>query len=167
MAEMPDIPKYIYDCNVWIEIISQYRHEIFAYFQEYNWELFLTSYNAVEILRVLKRISQRTKENFERLENLAWNLWSLPCIRIMFDKPSSDTLINEIRTLPEYAIIAKAFDLEPKDVPYVVAAFQYNATLVTMDLRSLVAQAQLLQQRLGVEVISWNAFIRLIQPELT
>ena len=167
MAVMPEFTKYIFDCNVWIEIILQDTPRIFQYFQEQNWELILTSYNAVEILRVLKRISRRTNDTFERLENLCWNLWNLPCVHPMFDKPLSDTLISEIRNIPEYNIIAKAFNLEPKDVPYIVVAFKFNATLVTLDRRSLLTRARVLSQRLGVNVLSWSSLLESIPPEST
>ncbi|HMF30141.1 MAG TPA: hypothetical protein VKK79_01905 [Candidatus Lokiarchaeia archaeon] len=165
MVETEGTQKFIFDCNVWIHLILQGQSSFFQQLELNNYQIILTSYNAVEILRVLKRISKRTNVPFERLENLAWNSWKFPCIHPIFDKPMSDAIINEVRILPEYAIIAKAFDLEQKDVPYVIAVFQYDAVLVTKDQRSLVSRAEILQEKLGIRIITWDSFLELLQTD--
>ncbi len=145
-----------------LRIIFQENFDIFQYFQVNQLGIILTSYNVVEILRVLKRISKKTKVSYKTLENSAWNMWNFSCIHQMFDKPLSETLIRDIKNLPEYQIIAKAFELEPKNVPYIVASFQYHACLVTTDLRSLISQSQILHERLDINVITWSALLEWI-----
>ncbi len=46
----------------------------------------------------------------------------------------------------------KMLDLEVKDVPYLVAAFQHTAILVSNDLRSLVNKRNLIENNLGVQI---------------
>ena len=49
----------------------------------------------------------------------------------MFDKPLSETLIRDIKNiLPAISNYCKAFELEPKDVPYIVASFSIIRALL-------------------------------------
>ncbi len=57
-----------------------------------------------------------------------------------------------MRRLPEFRIIAKILDLEVKDVPYLVAAFQHSAVLISNNLRSLVDKRKLIEKNLGVKI---------------
>ncbi|MFX1512113.1 MAG: hypothetical protein ACFFCQ_05970, partial [Promethearchaeota archaeon] len=80
-------------------------------------------------------------------------------ILMNFDQPFADSLIAETKRLPEYQIIARLLDLETKDIPYLVAAFQYKAILISDNLRSLVNKRDLIEEYLGVSIKSSTEFL--------
>ena len=113
----------------------------------------------VELLRVLKRLSGRLSTPYTELENQFWEICSLNYIKTDFKEPFSESLISEVRRIPEFRIIAKILDLEVKDVPYLVAAFQHTAILVSNDLRSLVDKRNLIEQNLGIMIRTPTEFL--------
>jgi hypothetical protein len=63
--------------------------------------------------------------------------------------------------IPEYRIISRLLDLEVKDVPYLVAAFQHKAILVSENIRSLVSKRQGIQTALNIDIKTSEELLRL------
>lgn len=149
----------IFDCNVWITDFFKKKSKLRIKITQNNYQVILTSYMVVEILRVLKRLSVRLSISYTELETRFWEICSLNYIKIDFKEPFTESLISEVRRIPEFRIIAKILDLEVKDVPYLVAAFQYSAILVSNDLRSLVNKRNLIENNLGIMIRSTIEFL--------
>ena len=126
-----------------------------------EYQTILTSYMGVEILRVLKRLSSRLSISFSELESLFWNICSHKFVKLDFQRPLTEALITEVKRIPEFKIIAKLLDLEIKDIPYLVAAFQNNAMLVTDDLRSIITKRQIIDKNLGLKILTIAEFLEL------
>ena len=72
----------------------------------------------------------------------------------------SASLIGEVQRKPEFRLIAKLLGLEVKDVPYVVTAFQFDAILVTADVRSILNKRGTMKQVLGLVIMSLGEFLK-------
>lgn len=142
----------IFDCNVWITEFFKKKSELRNKMTSNKYRVILTSYMVVEILRVLKRTSNRLSIPYTDLESRFWEICSLSYIKTDFKEPFTESLISEVRRIPEFKIIAKILDLEVKDVPYLVAAFQHTAILVSNDLRSLVEKRNVIERILGIKI---------------
>lgn len=157
--EKIDPQAVILDCNVWITDFFTKKSELRNKITHKKYQVILTSYMVVELLRVLKRLSGRLSTPYTELENQFWEICSLNYIKTDFKEPFSESLISEVRRIPEFRIIAKILDLEVKDVPYLVAAFQHTAILVSNDLRSLVDKRNLIEQNLGIMIRTPTEFL--------
>jgi predicted nucleic acid-binding protein len=151
----------IFDCNVWITDFFKKESELRNKITNNKYQVILTSYMVVEILRVLRRLSTRLSISYTDLETRFWEICSLTYIKTDFKEPFSESLISEVRRIPEFRIIAKILDLEVKDVPYLVAAFQHTAILVSNDLRSLVDKRNLIENNLRVKIRTTTEFLAL------
>ncbi len=149
----------ILDCNLWIKMLTGRNPEFTKIFQLERVQIILTSYIAVEILRSLKRLAPKQSLAFTELESLFWSVCSTNKVVKSFEYPLSETLIAETKQLFEYRIIARLLDLEVKDVPYIVASFQYNAILISDDIRSLVNKREKIQAELNIAVMSSDEFL--------
>ncbi len=149
----------IFDCNVWITDFFKKKSKLRIKITKKNYQVILTSYMVVEILRVLKRLSVRLSISYTDLEKRFWEICSLNYIKTDFKEPFTESLISEVRRIPEFRIIAKILDLEVKDVPYLVAAFQHSAILVSNDLRSLVNKRNLIENNLGIKIRTATEFL--------
>lgn len=149
----------IFDCNVWITDFFKKKSELRNKITHNKYQVILTSYMVVEILRVLRRISIRLSISYTELETHFWEICSLNYIKTDFKEPFTESLILEVRRIPEFRIIAKILDLEVKDVPYLVAAFQHTAILVSNDLRSLVDKRNLIEKILGIKIRTPTEFL--------
>ena len=147
-----EIQSVIFDCNVWITDFFKKKSDLRNKITHNKYQVILTSYMVVEILRVLKRISNRLSISYTELETRFWEICSLNYIKTDFKEPFTESLISEVRRIPEFRIISKILDLEVKDVPYLVAAFQHTAILVSNNLRSLVAKRNLIEKTLGIKI---------------
>ena len=153
------IKSVIFDCNVWITDFLKKESELRNKITNNKYQVILTSYMVVEILRVLKRLSIRLSISYTELETRFWEICSLNYIKIDFKEPFTESLISEVRRIPEFRIIAKILDLEVKDVPYLVAAFQHTAILVSNDLRSLIDKRNLIEKNLGIKIRTTTEFL--------
>lgn len=124
------------------------------------YQVILTSYMVVEIFRVLKRLSVRLSISFSDLESLFWHICSFEFIKLDFQQPLTEALVAEVKRVPEFRIIAKLLDLEVKDIPYLVAAFQHNALLISKDLRSLIIKRTFINKTLGVKLLTPSKFFK-------
>lgn len=106
----------------------------------------------MEIMYVFKRISQRLKISFRSIETRFWEFCNYSCIEYEYKQSISENLIREIKKMPEIQIIAKSFQLEIKDVPYIVLAYQYHAITLIKDIRSITMRADLLHKIIGLDV---------------
>lgn len=149
----------ILDCNVWITDFLRKTSKLREKIALNNYQVVVTSYMVVEILRVLKRVSPRLSASYSELESHFWQICSYDYIKTDFKEPFSESLISEVKRLPEFRIIAKILALELKDVPYLVAAFQHNAILVSNDLRSLINKRVPIQKSLGIIIQTTTEFL--------
>lgn len=154
-----EIQSVIFDCNVWITDFFKKESGLRNKITNNKYQVILTSYMVVEILRVLKRLSPRLSISYTELETRFWEICSLNYIQTDFKEPFSESLISEVRRIPEFRIIAKIMDLEVKDVPYLVTAFQHTAILVSNDLRSLVDKRNLIENHLGIKIRTTKEFL--------
>ena len=154
-----EMQSVIFDCNVWITDFFKKKSELRNKITHSKHQVILTSYMVVEILRVLKRLSTRLSLSYNELETHFWEICTYDYIQTEFKEPFTESLISEVRRIPEFRIIARILDLEVKDVPYLVAAFQHNAILVSNDLRSLVEKRNLIKKRLGIKIQTTAEFM--------
>jgi len=153
------IKSVIFDCNVWITDFLKKESELRNKITNNKYQVILTSYMVVEILRVLKRLSIRLSISYTELETHFWEICSFNYIKTDFKEPFTESLISEVRCIPEFKIIAKILDLEVKDVPYLVATFQHTAILVSNDLRSLIDKRNLIEKNLGIKIQTTTEFL--------
>jgi len=153
------IKSVIFDCNVWITDFLKKESELRNKITNNKYQVILTSYMVVEILRVLKRLSIRLSISYTELETHFWEICSFNYIKTDFKEPFTESLISEVRRIPEFKIIAKILDLEVKDVPYLVATFQHTAILVSNDLRSLIDKRNLIEKNLGIKIQTTTEFL--------
>ena len=156
-----EMQSVIFDCNVWITDFFKKKSELRNKITHSKHQVILTSYMVVEILRVLKRLSPRLSISYTELETRFWEICSLSYIKTDFKEPFTESLISEVRRIPEFRIIAKILDLEIKDVPYLVAAFQHTAILVSNNLRSLIIKRNLIEKSLGSKIRTAVEFLAL------
>lgn len=150
----------IFDCNIWIRIILEHPNcAIEKKIKTLNASVLITSYMIIEILRVLKRISIRQTLDYSEMESYFWDFLNKAWIIKDFKRPFSDSIIIEVKKSPEFSIIAKLLEIEIKDVPYIVAAFEHDAILITNDIRSLVLKRDLIKKHLKIDVCSEQEFI--------
>ena len=157
--EKSEILSVIFDCNVWITDFFKKESGLRNKITNNKYQVILTSYMVVEILRVLRRLSPRLSISYSEFETRFWEICSLYYIKTDFKEPFSESLISEVRRIPEFRIIAKILDLEVKDVPYLVAAFQHTAILVSNDLRSLVDKRNLIENNLRIKIRTITEFL--------
>lgn len=150
--------NFVFDANIWLEIVTQHNSTLHRFFY-LDHTVYLSSYMIIEILRALKRITKRIRLSYQELEEYFWSFLEHPVIHCLFDYPVSNSLINEIKNLPEIRLISKTFDLELKDVPYIITAFEKEAELVTEDIRSLIDQRATLTKKIGVFLLTKEEFI--------
>jgi predicted nucleic acid-binding protein len=153
------LPAFIFDCNLWVTLLTQPSSKLQSALARESRRVIVTSYLVVEILRVLKRLASRHLLQYEEIESLFWDFCSAPFIVKDFQHPIVDSLIIEVKKSAEYRIIAHLLALEVKDVPYIVAAYQHSAILVTNDIRSLIAKRMPIQKHLGIKIISLDEFL--------
>ncbi len=153
-------PILILDCNLWIRILLEKNSPLRSYLTKNEFPIVLTSYMVVEILRVLKRLAIRSSTSYTEIEAKFWDFCASSFIQKDFQQPFSETLIADVKKAPEYRIIAKLLGVEAKDVPYLVAAFQHKAILISDDVRSLISKSESLKKKLGITLLTSDAVIR-------
>ncbi|MFW9916194.1 MAG: hypothetical protein ACFFGZ_11360 [Candidatus Thorarchaeota archaeon] len=153
--------RVVLDCNLWIKLHTKRDWDLAGRILQGDYQIILTSYMVVEILRALKRLARKLSIAYPELESLFWDFCSHPSILMAFEQPFGESLIAETIRLPEYRIIGRLLDLEVKDVPYLVAAFQHKAILVSENIRSLVAKRQGIQTALNIDIKTSEELLRL------
>lgn len=148
----------VLDCNAWIAMLHG-NERLNARIVDGGTPVVLTSYIAVEILRALRHVARRCKVPISALERRFWATCLLDSIEKQFKHPLSDGVIDEIKSTAEMTIIARLLDLEIKDVPYIVAAFQNKAILVTDDVRSIIARRDAIKTTLGITTLTVIEFL--------
>jgi len=148
----------IIDCNVWIDLLSG-NDALEKKIVEEGYPIIITSYGVVEVLRALGHIARKLKIPPGNLESKFWSFCILPSIDKQFKVPFTTSLIDEVKNTPEFRVIAKLLDMEVKDTPYIVAAFQHGACLVTQDKRSILVKKEEIKQKLGVRALTDVEFL--------
>jgi predicted nucleic acid-binding protein len=114
----------------------------------------VSPYIAVEVTNNLLRESHRRKYNPDQLQTAMWSVFREPFVRTTFTPLDLErTVLEEVRSRPEYCALATALGIEPKDAPVIVLAYEYVAPLVTMDKRSLLSVKEKIGQLIGIELI--------------
>jgi predicted nucleic acid-binding protein len=148
----------IFDCNVWLDFLSG-NEDLEKKVVDEGWPVLVSSYVAVEVIRALHHVAKALKTKFSVLESNFWYFSMLPTIIKDFKMPFTTGLIDEIKNMPEFRVIAKLLDLETKDIPYIVEAYQHEACIVTRDNRSLLTKKEEIKSKLGVILISEEEFL--------
>lgn len=148
----------ILDCNVWIDLLAG-NDALEREIVDGARPIIITSYIAVEVLHALRHVGRELGIAASELEGRFWDTCMLPSIEKQFKQSLSGSLIHEIKMMPEMRIIARLLDMEIKDMPYIVAAFQHGAILVTNDNRSIYAKRGDIKTRIGVIVQSEAEFL--------
>ena len=150
----------VLDCNAWLYLLSAKDTRLKEKIFERGYPVIITSYGVVEILRALKRLSKDIAAGYASLEEDFWDVCNLTTIQKEFTSVISASLIGEVQRKPEFRLIAKLLGLEVKDVPYVVTAFQFDAILVTADVRSILNKRGTMKQVLGLVIMSLGEFLK-------
>ena len=158
---IPDSPNFIVlDSNVWISLITVPKNPLWVKIKSENYQIILTSYMICEILRVLRRITARINISIDTLNSAFWDLVNSPFIHQEFDIPLSEDVIKKMKDHAGVTMIAQIFQLEPKDVPYLVAAYQFKAIFITRDIRSIIEKRELIDQKLNIKIFTENEFLK-------
>lgn len=81
-----------------------------------------------------------------------------------FDKERyTPAIIKLLRSKPEYKLISQILEIEVKDAPILVLAYEYNAPLATMDIRSLYKKRETIKKLTGVDIIKPSDLLELIR----
>jgi predicted nucleic acid-binding protein len=150
----------VFDCNVWLYLLSAKDARLNQKIGKDGYPVVITSYGVVEILRALKRLSKNVGAGYASLEEDFWDLCNSTTVQKEFNSVISGSLIGEVHRNAEFRLIAKLLGLEVKDVPYVVAAFQFDAMLVTKDERSIISKQDIIKRLLDLDVVSLNDFLK-------
>lgn len=110
-----------------------------------QWVLLINSYCAAEAIGVLQRL-----ENSQELESRFWNLLAHPQIEQVFTVPITKALVTTLRRASYIMLIGSILDIEPKDVPYLLTAYEKNCWLVTEDIRSLWSKRDIIRNKTGI-----------------
>jgi len=152
----------ILDANVWIKgilSIDSTARNIINVSLKGRLKIVVNSYIVAEVIRVLKRIAIRIGVNPLKLERDFWILINSDNVIRDFSLPISENLLEFLRNKDEILLIARALDLEPKDVPYIVLAFKYKSSVITEDKRSIYKKRKELEKRLKIKIFSSNEFL--------
>jgi len=120
--------------------------------------IIVNSYIVAEITRAIKRIALKSGLNPLELERSFWAIINSDNVLKDFNKPISEDLVEFLKNSNEILLIAKAFNLEPKDVPYIVLAFKFKALIITEDIRSLYVNKDEIKRKLGIIICSLSEF---------
>ena len=150
--------KLVLDANVWVFGLFQ-KHPHFTLLQksfpeESAVNLIIDSYGVVETLHVVRRVAKQSHKSHETVEKAFWSILNQASCTLDFEYPLKKDLKHLMRNKPEFLMLARIFDLEPKDVPYLVLSFKHQAILVTEDYRSLYARREQIKSLLKVEICS-------------
>lgn len=112
-----------------------------------QWILLINSYCAAETISVLQRL-----DNSRELESKFWNLLAHPQIRSIFTVPITKALVRTLRSAGHIMLIGEILDIEPKDVPYLLTAYEKKCCMVTEDIRSLWDKRESIQNKTGIVI---------------
>ena len=159
--------QLVVDANVWIFGLLQ-KEPYFQLIQmsfpgKNKVDLIINSYGAVETLHVLRRVARHTRQSQSKIEKSFWSILNQASCILDFEHPLKKNLLVFMRNKPEFLMLAQIFDLEPKDVPYLVLSFKHQAILVTEDYRSLYTKRKKIDSFLGVKIHSVEETLALLQ----
>ncbi|MHA1617351.1 MAG: PIN domain-containing protein [Candidatus Njordarchaeales archaeon] len=151
----------VLDANIWIKGlfgISKEARQIIKDCLNRKLRIVVNSYIVAEVVRVLKRIAMRSKLNPLKLERNFWIIINSESVIKDFITPVSEDLIEFLKNKDEILLISKIFNLEPKDVPYIVLAFKFKAPIITEDKRSIYIKRREIEERIGIRILTLKEF---------
>ena len=151
--------RLVLDCNIWISDFLQEKSMLRDIINDGHYRILITSYMAVEILRVLQRQATRLSIDFQQVERIFWSTCQDEAVDMKLKTPVSKSLVQEVKNTTEFKVIAKLLDIEVKDIPYVVAAYTYKATILISDIRSFVDKRDPIKEKLGIDVLTLEEFL--------
>ncbi len=161
------IKQLVLDANVWIFGLVQKNPQFqllqMSFPSERKISLIIDSYGAVETLHVLRKAARHVHQSQSNIEKSFWSILNRASCILDFEHPLKKNLLVLMRNKPEFLMLARIFDLEPKDVPYLVLSFKHKAILVTEDYRSLYSKRKKINSFLGVKVHSVEETLALLQ----
>ncbi|MDK2825468.1 MAG: hypothetical protein PWQ63_1567 [Methanolobus sp.] len=115
----------------------------------------VSPYIAMEVVNNVLKEGNRKKYDLDKLQTAIWSVFREPFVKTTFTPLDFEMMVlEEVRSRPEYCALATALNIEPKDAPIVVLAYQYAIPLATMDERSLLSVKENIRQLIGIDLIS-------------
>ncbi|MFX1254330.1 MAG: PIN domain-containing protein [Promethearchaeota archaeon] len=152
------ILRIVLDANIWVYALLRkdpfFRLLQHAYSHPPLVMLIIDSYCAIEVLHVLRRLPRSSSISQESLERAFWSILNSTSCLLDFEFPLAKDLITKLRNKTEFLMIAHIFQIEAKDVPYLVLSFKHNVPLITADYRSIYLKRDNINSKLGIEILS-------------
>lgn len=147
----------ILDANIWIKGLFGFNKKAKSLIERClnnEFKTAVSSYIIAEIVRVIKRICIKIGRDSIELERKLWIILNSKQIIKDFNVPITEDLIEFTKRKDEIKLIAKTFEIESKDVPYIVLAYKMNGCIVTEDNRSLYQRREIITKQLDIEIYS-------------
>lgn len=148
--------RVILDTCVWVNGllgVDPHAARIIKAITNQKLEVVISSYGVAELFNVFRRLARELKVPATVLERDIWAIWNQPNVIKDFSTDITKTLLYEVRRRKEIELLAKILELEPKDVPFVVLAYNHRIPLITIDERSLWVKRQNIKKMTGVRIL--------------
>lgn len=123
-----------------------------------EFQVIIDSYGATEVIHSIRNLATAIHARVDIYERAFWSLiGKIDCL-LDFEIPIGTELLKFARNKPEYLMLAETFELEPKDVPFIVLAFKHKAPLITSDKKSLLNKRTPIQTKLKIHILSIEEF---------
>lgn len=157
----------ILDTNVWLNTLLQINpyDKLLKFLLNENkqYQVLIDSYGAAEAVHSLRGLAKEIHASTTAYERAFWSILNkLNCL-FDFDVPITNNLLEMAKNKTEYLMLAKTYELETKDVPFVVLAFKHKAVLITSDKRSLLDKRKLVQEKLAIVILSLDEFFESVR----
>jgi len=156
------IPKLVCDASAWLQAVFGFEEsatKVISCVINGRIIAIANSYCVLEVLRGAKRIAGRFRLPPGTAETRIWNIFTKGSVQLVFDQPLDESIIRQARKKAEYQILSQTLGLEPKDIPYVVLAFDKRAPLVTTDIRSLYSRRSKIERITGIRIMNPKQFL--------
>ena len=154
--------KLVLDTNIWIKTLLQiepYKRLL----QELknknsNFQVIIDSYGAAEAMHSVRNLAKSIHAASTMYERAFWSVLDKIDCMMDFELPISKNLLEIAKNKTEYIMLAKTYDVETKDIPFIVLAYKSKAQFLTSDTRSLVEKRDKIYEILKVEILTVEEF---------
>jgi len=150
------VKRVILDTCVWVNgllHVDPHADRIIKAIANQELEVVISSYGVVEVFTVFRRLAWELRVPPTVLERDIWAIWNQSNVIKEFSTDITMALLYEVRRQKEIELLAKILELEPKDVPFIVLAYNHKIPLITTDERSLWANRQKIEKMTGVRIL--------------
>lgn len=148
--------QVILDTCIWINgllRVNQYAERIIKAIINQKIVVIVSSYGVAEVINVFRRLAREVNVPAIVLERDIWAIWNQPNVIKDFSDDIGKALLYEVRRQKEIELLTKILKIEPKDVPFIVLAYNHKAPLITADERSLWVKREKIKKMTGVNIL--------------